>query len=51
MKRLLQVVFILESCKVNALVFEAALEPFQKDVVVMVAALAILTAVFFRHPI
>ena len=37
-KRLLQVVFILESCKVNALVFEAALEPFQKDGVGMLAA-------------
>ena len=39
-ERLLQVVSILEGCEVDALVFDAAPEPFHEDVV-MVAALAV----------
>lgn len=39
-ERLLQVVSILEGCEVDALLFDAAPEPFHEDVV-MVAALAV----------
>ena len=39
-ERLLQVVSILEGCEVDALIFDAAPEPFHEDVV-MVAALSV----------
>lgn len=50
-ERLLQVSAILEGCEVNALVFDAAPEPFHEDVV-MVAALTVHAdpdAMFFEN--